>query len=229
VNDRAGAADRRRLVERARQTWRSRLIDLSRRNNLLYFRHLKTGTLDLSAADPERIAPLLRTTRNSHDEPAVPLSRVFREDDLRVASARLQEIRRRAQINLEERGLDTLHLVVGFATWRPDDDGRPPHAPVLLVPLRVEAAGRDGRSLSLRRAGDAVPNLVLAHALADQFHVTLPLDELTDLAEGEEADATLDVEAIVERIRSSVNRTREAVYTSIVADGGRTPSRLHCG
>jgi hypothetical protein len=33
-----------RLVERARQTWRSRLIDLSRRNNLLYFRHLKTGT-----------------------------------------------------------------------------------------------------------------------------------------------------------------------------------------
>jgi hypothetical protein len=193
--------ERTRLVERARQTRRSRLIDLSRRNNLLYFRHLKAGTLDLSSVEAERLEPLLRPVRNSHDEPSVPLARLFRDDDVRVAAARLQEIRRRAQINLEERGLDTLHLVVGFATWRPGDDGRPPHAPVLLVPVRVDAAGRDGRALTIRRTGDVVPNLVLAHALAYEFHVSLPIDELTELAEGDEAQPAFDVEAIFERIR----------------------------
>ena len=37
-------------VERARQQWIGKLIDLSRRNNLLYFRVLKTGTLDLTGS-----------------------------------------------------------------------------------------------------------------------------------------------------------------------------------
>jgi hypothetical protein len=46
---------RRKTVEVARQSWIRKLIDLSRRNNLLYFRPLKTGTLDLSTApDPRR-------------------------------------------------------------------------------------------------------------------------------------------------------------------------------
>ena len=32
-------------VERVRQGWISRLIDLSRRNNLLYYRNMRTRTL----------------------------------------------------------------------------------------------------------------------------------------------------------------------------------------
>jgi len=38
-------------VEAARQLWIEKLIDLSRRNNLLYFRPLKTGTLEFSSPD----------------------------------------------------------------------------------------------------------------------------------------------------------------------------------
>jgi hypothetical protein len=50
---------RRHTVEAARQVWIRKLIDLSRRNNLLYYRPLKTGTLDLSSAPAERIRDLL--------------------------------------------------------------------------------------------------------------------------------------------------------------------------
>ncbi|HKZ53336.1 MAG TPA: hypothetical protein VJ085_08660, partial [Candidatus Acidoferrales bacterium] len=50
---------RRALVEQARQAWIRQLIDLSRRNNLLYYRPLKTGTLDLSLSDGDRMAALL--------------------------------------------------------------------------------------------------------------------------------------------------------------------------
>jgi hypothetical protein len=53
------SAARREIVDRARQLWIKRLIDLSRRNNLLYFRDLKTGTLDISTADPDRMVELL--------------------------------------------------------------------------------------------------------------------------------------------------------------------------
>ncbi len=41
---------RRSTIEKARQVWIRQLIDLSRRNNLLYYRPLKSGTLDLSLA-----------------------------------------------------------------------------------------------------------------------------------------------------------------------------------
>ncbi len=50
---------RRSVVEKARQAWIRRLIDLSRRNNPFYYRPLKTGTLDLSLADGDRMAALL--------------------------------------------------------------------------------------------------------------------------------------------------------------------------
>jgi hypothetical protein len=46
---------RRQTVETARQSWIRKLIDLSRRNNLLYFRPLKSGTLELSSAPTEKL------------------------------------------------------------------------------------------------------------------------------------------------------------------------------
>jgi hypothetical protein len=53
------SAARREAVDRARQSWIRKLIDLSRRNNLLYYRLLKTGTLDLTSAESSGMATLL--------------------------------------------------------------------------------------------------------------------------------------------------------------------------
>lgn len=53
-------AERSALVDRTRQAWSRKLIDLSRRNNLLFFRNLKRGTLELTEAEPPALAALLR-------------------------------------------------------------------------------------------------------------------------------------------------------------------------
>jgi hypothetical protein len=53
------SAARREAVDRARQSWIRKLIDLSRRNNLLYCRPLKTSTLDLTSAESSGMATLL--------------------------------------------------------------------------------------------------------------------------------------------------------------------------
>ena len=53
------SGERRQTVETARQSWIRKLIDLSRRNNLLYFRPSKTGTLELTSASSERLRDLL--------------------------------------------------------------------------------------------------------------------------------------------------------------------------
>ena len=44
----AGLSRRARLVDAAIKAWKNQLVDLSARNNLLYYKTLKVGTLDLT-------------------------------------------------------------------------------------------------------------------------------------------------------------------------------------
>lgn len=50
---------RRAKVDAARDGWIRKLMDTSRRDNLLYYRELKIGTQDLRAADPVSMSRLL--------------------------------------------------------------------------------------------------------------------------------------------------------------------------
>jgi hypothetical protein len=180
--------ERKQLVERERQTWIKRLIDLSRRNNLLYFRPLRTGTLDLTAADGAAMAALI-------DGEAVTVNRLFgaggetagdgvdAEDNVQH---KLQEIGRRALLNKEEKGLQTLFVALGMATWPADDEGRPADAPVLLLPVELGHHGRGSNGFTLQREGPLQLNLVLLHVLETQFGVKIsPEDILPAEQEGE--------------------------------------------
>jgi len=161
-------------VEAARAVWIRKLIDLSRRNNLLFYRPLKTGVLDLSTANPEHMANLLSGQ-------SVSLSKLLgeRRDEEQVESVR--SIGRRSLMNLEERGLSTLFVVLGMATWAvsawPGDSGRPVDAPVLLLPVKLETTGGQ-RSFSLVRTGTVQLNLVLLHVLEAQFGLRVRDEDL---------------------------------------------------
>jgi very-short-patch-repair endonuclease len=169
---------RRRLVDTARKGWIKRLIDLSRRNPLLFFRDLKIGTLDFSSIDRERMAALLQGD-------TVGIAKLFPEDPNRFCAIAL-EIHRRAVANLEERGLDTLFLAVGFATWPASDGGRDHDAPVLLVPMVAEARSQDALKLALRRSGEIQVNPVLLHVLVVQQGVTLAPADLISVLGGDD-------------------------------------------
>jgi very-short-patch-repair endonuclease len=188
---------RRKTVDKARQDWIRKLIDPSRRNNLLYFRPLKTGTLDLSSAPAEQMAQLLS------GQP-VQLAKLDNRDE---SPGIVREIGRRALSNAEEKGLQTLFLALGLATWRADDDGRPPESPVLLVPLEVKASGRAGDSFTLSRAGAVQANLVLLHAL-DELGVKCSPEELIPHLlgddEGEPFDPRPLYDVLIERAASQV-------------------------
>src|SRR6266487_5218701 len=79
---------------------------------------------------------------------------------------------------------------VGRATWMPADEGRPPEAPVLLVPLTVENRGREGRSVALKRNGDIQSNLALLHFLQDQFGVSIAAEALIEIFQGDDENET---------------------------------------
>jgi len=190
------APDRLRRVTKACQAWIKKLIDPSRRNNLLFFRELKEGTLDLSSASAEALAALL-----SPSEEGIPLDRFIDRTDLQTASGKLQEISRRARSNQEERGLETLYLALGLATWPAADGGRPYAAPVLLMPVAVEQQGTERRRVLLRRSGDVQPNLVLLHHLGLQG-IDIQAEQLVDLVEGDDEGEAFDLDPAFEFARA---------------------------
>jgi hypothetical protein len=173
--------ERRQTVETARRSWIRKLIDLSRRNNLLYFRPLKTGTLELTSASSVRLRELLvgETVSAAKFLPNL-------EDDLLAKI--LRDISRRALENSEEKGLSTLFVTFGMATWPALDGGRPAEAPVLLLPVAISKK-EGSNSYYLSAAGSFQLNLVLLHVLEDQFKLKLqPKEFLAEFA-GEERKA----------------------------------------
>ena len=86
------------IVDGARRSWIKKLIDLSRRNNLLFYRQLKTGILDLSIAIDEKMAELLSGQ-------SVSLNKLLESAWKTEINDVVREIRRRALTNIEERGL----------------------------------------------------------------------------------------------------------------------------
>ena len=97
------------------------------------------------------------------------------------ARRRLSAIHKRALTDAEEKGIDTCFAAIGLATWKVDQ-GAPPIAPVLLLPLEVEASGAAARDFIIRVSGDAHLNPVLGHILRTEHDIS------TDALEAEVAE-----------------------------------------
>jgi very-short-patch-repair endonuclease len=204
--------ERLRLVEAAREIWIRKLIDHSRRNPLLFFRPLKSGTLELTenplvvqrllsgrTADVDDLTLPVRLTEEQRSaSDAAERARVLKEEAQRATMRSLVAIQRKALSNLEEKGLETLHLALGMASWPAPDGGRPYEAPVLLVPASIKSRGREGQDLKLQVSGEPQANLVLLHVLQHIHGITVDADELVAAAgatEEEDGHWRLDAEA----------------------------------
>src|SRR3954453_2544149 len=139
-----------RLLERAVESWKGQLIDVGGRNTLLYYKDLKQGTLDLRASrvrsaatdrllgsHPIRLSDCFSDARNLGDAHA-------RVTPLEAAAKRARTIKAKASENFEERGIQTLFLAWGMATWTNTVGTATPAAPVLLREASLVARGAAG-------------------------------------------------------------------------------------
>ena len=156
----------RRIVDAARGVWMRRLIDHSRANSLLFYRDLKVGTLDLTeeknaverllAGEAVPAEALASGVRSADNRDPVDQARAEAEAQQKARHA-LVAVQRKALGNLEEKGIETLFLAMGMATWPATDDGRPYDAPVLLLPARIEMRDRAGDRIRLLMEYSSAP------------------------------------------------------------------------
>jgi very-short-patch-repair endonuclease len=197
--------NRKRVVDAARQQWIRKLIDPSRRNNLLYFRELKSGTLNLSSAPAEVMGELLTGE-------TIPLQKVLGKSGDGNGAEVVREIARKAQSNAEEKGLQTLFLALGMASWRSEDEGRPPSSPVLLIPIKITGSGRSD-VFHLARSGNAQVNLVLLHAL-EGYGVSCSPEVLLSALQGDDESVPFDPQPLFDRLTTSATPTVDSFTVS---------------
>ena len=181
-NDPSVGQHRRAVVERAVNEWRGQLIDLGGRNQLLYYRDLKVGTLDLAGANEVAVAALLAGR-------AVSLSRLFGGERLPDVIKRARAIRNKAREATEERGISVLFLASGMASWTNTRTAATPSAPVLLREAAVSPLGVSEDDFDLSLTGEVDINPSLMHLLKETYGLTIDESMLLELlADGSEAE-----------------------------------------
>jgi very-short-patch-repair endonuclease len=162
-----------RLVRRAIREWTTQLMDVSGNNTLLCYRDLKAGTLDLGTADEVALTDILCGEK-------VRLSNAF-PADRGGAARRARAIKAKADENFEERGLETLSLAWGMATWTNTKTTYTPRAPILLCGAELVARGGAAEDFELTLVGEWEINPTLLHVLAANFEVRVEAESLLDL------------------------------------------------
>ena len=175
------------LVDAAREGWTNRLIDLSRRNNLLYYKPTASTTLELPVTQ-EMMSFL-------SDGGPLPIIDLLGTGQEKLSSVRA--ITRKGLENLEEKGLSTLYLAFGQCTWTAADGGRDPISPIFLIPVDLKLKGQNLDATEMQIAGDFEVNPVLLHVFNRELNLPLKAETLLHLfdrhqpdAEEEEAETT---------------------------------------
>lgn len=196
-----GSVAREVTVTAAIRRWQTRLLQLDRRNALLYFAMGKRG-VTLRGVEPATFLDQLTGSRTtlkftyaervrassgelfevpSASEEKVPDSQMrVRPGDLDTDLAplelqrRLGALSKRSREWQEEQGLNVLFIALGFLRWLDEDQERA-CSPILLVPCELtRESPRDPFVLSAEESDDAVVNPTLRHKLTTAAGISLP-------------------------------------------------------
>jgi very-short-patch-repair endonuclease len=195
--------------------FKTKLNDFTRNNPLIFFKDLKAGTLALPDCGGAVIAKLAQGA-------PITLADLEAAGDVKTR-AKLRDIHLKAQANAEERGLQTLFVALGFATWTLSEsavtsapllpsgtaDGshakpapksllppRQPFAPLVLLPVEIQEANRPGADPKIVRAGDLQINQALLAFVEETYKIRIA-GEVTQ----ETGD---DLEALSSRLREQL-------------------------
>ncbi|WP_433790577.1 DUF3320 domain-containing protein [Actinoplanes sp. CA-252034] len=197
----AGPGDDVRAVLAA---WRDGLVDPGGANRLIDLPRGGADLVEIVAPDPPGVVAALRHGRDCPltGAGARKTTGALRTDlPDEVLTPLLRRLRRHAQLEQADRGVDVLHLAVGLLHWT-DPAGVDHASPLLLVPAELVALG-PGEVPRLRAgAGDPIVNPALAARLSP-LGITLP--EVDDLLDGADL-ADFDVAAMTAAIGAAVSR-----------------------
>jgi hypothetical protein len=185
------------------EDWKSRLIDLSKRNNLLYFKPSKRGNLSVSSPSMEKLfnrlvlrkrhlefwyppeeygVPKRQSQSNGNfsfltDKDSPTAKQLVCEGTSRTDLEKiLKNLHRRSLLDYRERGVRILHAAFGMLVWTEKETGEEVRSPLILVPIELSRKSfREPFAISVPPIEEEVVlNPALQVKLKKDFEVELP-------------------------------------------------------
>ncbi|MGD6933672.1 MAG: DUF3320 domain-containing protein [Candidatus Bathyarchaeia archaeon] len=180
------------------EDWKSRLIDLTRRNNLLYFHVTRRGNLAVNKPDAETIFKEL-VIKKKHLEFWMPPEEEEKQNGTQTESAEehkkpgpnqlvnenlkradlervLKNLQRRSLLDYRERGVRILYAAFGRLNWVDSETKENVHSPLVLVPLELtrETIRKPFEVYVPPVEDEAIVNPALQVKLKTEFKIDLP-------------------------------------------------------
>ncbi|UMP01768.1 DUF3320 domain-containing protein [Amycolatopsis sp. EV170708-02-1] len=168
---------------------RDELINMSRTNRLLYFKHTKTASLEVVTPGPEALLERLNRGSSGHWSFCLPAEEEEmprpKPGELVIAGKQraqilraLQLLERKAKQESDDKGLWVLHLGLGMLSWtESDDDDAVAVSPLILLPVTISRENLREPFRLRRTDDDPVLNPALAVKLQADFGISLPTVE----------------------------------------------------
>lgn len=195
-------------IERRLEEWKRRLLDLGRRNPLLYFGRSRSTRIQVLAPGGEALVGLLTegrsltfpqvikgdlfdilaTTDGEPDQSAVRPGDLETDQPAKDLQRKLDRLRARAREAIEEQGINVLYVAIGFLEWRESDASTEVvKSPLVLIPVSIKY--ERGRPFRLEMLDEEITdNPALKYRLESDFDIALP--DLPDW--GEEGRTSLE-------------------------------------
>lgn len=168
---------------------RDELINMSRTNRLLYFKHTKTASLEVAVPGPEALLERLNRGNSGHWDFCLPAEEEHaprpKSGELVIEGKQrpqilraLQLLERKAKQESDDKGLWVLHLGLGMLSWvESDDDDAVAVSPLILIPVTISRENLREPFKLRRTDDDPVLNPALAVKLQAEFGISLPTVE----------------------------------------------------
>jgi very-short-patch-repair endonuclease len=204
------------VLQKSASRWIDQLIDLTGNNKLLYFKST-AGTVTL---DPLRIPKLFEGGGVRLGDLTEPIT----FDAARSATGKAMT---KAKENFEERGIDTLFMGIGMASWKAEDSKATPAAPVLLRPLQTVLENKMNPALHFD--GEWVLNPTLVHYLNTRYKAAIGEADYTENYLDEEvinADSISEVFEILTAVVTTASPQSQFAISPSLLIGNFSYSKL---
>lgn len=219
--------------------WKNALLDLSLRNRLINFTDTARFPLAVPSSWMGRFEDLVNNGTPISLLPANQLSAIHQERGIRFGrdlpqdelismlslkkqvyaevtedayNAKMRGLAYKAKTQLEETGANNLYLALGSLLW--ELDGRTLRSPLVLVPVNLTSAGRQGLyRVTLDETGQSTPNYCLLEKLSQAHGLKIP-----GLAEPAEDGSGIDLDAAFHAVREAVSAKGLAFRVENTAD-----------
>lgn len=174
--------------------WQEQLLQLDRRNRLLYWKESRTSSVEITCDDLDKFLDRLESARGGLSFPLTlrkprtlglfdpaspdpePLTfepgQIETPLDAERLQSRLGYLRRKDREFTEEQGVNVLFLAAGYLLWE-DEEGQKGRAPLVLVPCDLDRASPRDHFYLRKEDDDASPNATLRFKLS-KLGLTLP-------------------------------------------------------